>query len=168
MRDCCCCPLQDVSEVAVFQAVAAWCQGGTLMLPASSSEAVAASTQLQEAQQQQQRQQLAAPTAGERESEPASQLSADSQHAEPVQQQPPQQQQQALRQVSPPEQQQRQVASCWRGTDEMLCMLQLVRFALMSDPDRQVGSILFDLLCCCMARSCWLLLNCHAGMPASI
>lgn len=98
--------VQDVSELAVFNAVAAWCTAGSAM-PAAGNPTFSSG--------QQQDLQL-------------------SQSAQQPQQQigPPQEQQQLAVTHGATD------AACCRGDDEVLEVLQLVRFALMTDAERQV------------------------------
>lgn len=110
--------MQDVPELAVFQAVAAWCQAGRLS--AVPGDAVSTG--------QQQPEQALLPTGTQ--DAPAQ---APNEHwSEPDGQQ--QQQQQLWGQQGPGH-----AAGCSsRSPDEVLEVLQLVRFALMSDDERQV------------------------------
>jgi hypothetical protein len=100
--------VQDVSELAVFNAVAAWCMAGTA-LPAAVNPVVSSGKQQQDPQQvvqsQQQQQQIGAPQ--EQQQSAAAHAAVD--------------------------------AACCRAEEEVLEVLQLVRFALMTDAERQVG-----------------------------
>jgi hypothetical protein len=106
------CFAQDVSELDVFSAVAAWCTAGS-----------------------------ACPAAGN----PA--VSSPQQQQDPLQAQQPLQSAQQQQQVGSAQDQQQQAAphglmsaACCRGDEEVLEVLQLVRFALMTEAERQVGS----------------------------
>lgn len=120
-------PVQDVSELAVFQAVAAWCQPGMLApTPSEPSHTL---------QQQQQ------PSPPMHQQADGLQLAGLDQ-AQQSEQHPGQQQtQQGLQQQEQLVQQQEHKltgSGCSRSTDEIWEVLQLVRFALMSETDRQV------------------------------
>jgi len=169
--------LQDVSELSVFKAVAAWCQAGSINPSGAGARGESqgqqqqrqqsplqhgSARQGQQQQQQQQQQQVqqavpqlqgpsavsqacisqqqvsAAATSGDSLAQPPAVDQHGSLEAEPTptsqQHQPPPPQQQQQQQ----ERQQVQVFACGRAIEEVLELMRLVRFALMSEPEQQV------------------------------
>lgn len=116
------CALQDVPELSIFKAVAAWCQLGSAVPRTQLSSCLICSLQADASNSHCQQ----------------AYRSTDTCH---------QLQQQSLDRQSPAV-----LGDLARASSDVADLLQLVRFAFMTDADRQVGSLLSFLQCSLQAQ----------------